>query len=1119
MGIANINMLQHPEDVAYLTSDISNDYYIHALANMGQRLGVFDETALKYNVINYNNDLNKTIKIDTVYDDTFTFDADLIFEISINNIEAYKQKSQVINDGVNFKSLLFGKLLGTDNDDPNNIEIQYTDIDIKKNIIVEAWRAFYLQNDIYIIMHLELSDTLYNKYKYKLRTYKCLIDSTFTDARTCFNSTTYESNNINDEERANLFNELDVTKIGSNYGFFFNLIYGNSKSSISKASGFCLYSEAVIENNYTLDLEIDTIGENSEQYLKISDTSAMTRSYENVHDTLYFDVYGLDKRVHILNVDLIKVYPNILKYYSELRFNLNNTRLKEILVRAIYNELYAEYYTNRIINEASEVNENDPILEISPEFEITYLSKVDNALKIYYTNDIYINFRNFNDNKSTAQFPLVFWYNGNSKISVYNISVNYNEKYPEFIDTIDVIKKYTLPYINDSNYWVINDTETSNYSIGEDAGNPNIMILKTTKINGKIDHVKLNRFDIYDEDLEYENLYISSIEDINRYNYLFYVPKIIYGNNKLKYANLIIISDVVQDKNGNTYMSQPYTTIWTINKDGDKFELLKDSNGNNLTINSLLGMDMYLFNKLTEYNSTNNVFEDLIALKINNNLLINDTLSANESDSFRLLTLSTIKNDDFSKPESEFNYNHIYLKLNTEGHYKDVNEIHMDNTFFNDNSKYVALNGTNTITPYSYNVAIMSVDKVESEITGIQYETTTPRVTHSSGWTINNAQNEDTNPTVGRYNLMGAGRSGNSTGTAANAASMFGEEAVVEAEPQQLTAANVMERLTDFSASEYNSNISVNESNFDVVVPDTNSNNDTGHQQHISYVINNNGELIYVTEAMSSHTIRFTEYYNEYLPQAYVPMLDTSEILMLNQNNINRLNILSFDENNKIYYSYIGTSFTENDKSILHIGTNNTNINAGTDTLFNSNNIFNVQDTICIDHKNLHVNSSSVIFNQTKFPIINEGLYKSISFSLNIFPYKFLDVANSSGEKLTLNAINNDVLKNIYYIKPDVSNIDEFLIYLRDIAKEDKIVKQRGLGDDWQFSNHNDIKLASDENQNSHISFIEEKGIFIYANGEAYIVLNNDIKFTLIPYNDTYYIHSKLFFFRKENNE
>ena len=414
MGIANINMLQHPEDVAYLTSDISKDYYIHALANMGQRTGIYDDTALRYNTIDYNNSLNETIKINTVFDDIFNFNSDLEFEISINNIECYKQKSQVINNGINFKSLLFGKLLGTDDDDENNVEIQYTNINIKQNIIEEAWRAFYLQKDIYIVMHLELFSTTYNQYRYKLRTYKCYIDSSYTDIRKCFNSATYDYANINDENIQNIFSELNVSKIGSDYGFFFNLIFGDSSTTIGKSSGFCIYSDAVIENNYTLNLELDTLGDTSEQYLKITDIDKLTKSYENVHDLLYFDVYGIDKRVHILNIDLIKVYPNILKYYSDLRFNLNNVHLKNILIHAIYNELYKEYYENRIINEASDLDNKLPELDVLPDFKITYLSKVDNSLKIYYTNDIYINLRNYDDTTSEIKFPLVFWYNGNT---------------------------------------------------------------------------------------------------------------------------------------------------------------------------------------------------------------------------------------------------------------------------------------------------------------------------------------------------------------------------------------------------------------------------------------------------------------------------------------------------------------------------------------------------------------------------------------------------------------------------------------------------------------------------------------------------------------------------------
>ena len=972
MGINNINMLQHSEDVAYLTSNTSNNYYIHALANMGQRLGVYDDTAIRYNILKYANDLNESIEISEVFPDIFEFSTDLTFEISINNIETYKRKSQVINDGVQFKMLLFGKLLGTDDEDENNIEIQYTDIDIEQNIILEAWRAFYLKNDVYIILHLTHNQTTYNSHEYELKTYKCFIDRSQTDIRSCFTSSTYDAVNINEHELSNILADLKVDKIGPDYGFFYKLIYGEDNQSYNNRTlGYSVYTESVINNNYTLKLSYDTLGDTSEQYIKITDSSALSRSYENVHDVLYFDVYGIDKRVHILNIDFIKIYLNILKYFSETRFNLNNTKLKEILIHAIYNELYNEYYVNRIINEAGEVDNKIPKLIVNPDFEITYLSKVDNALKIYYTNDIYVNFRNFDD-VDEETFPLTFKYNGNNKVSVYNISVNYNSHYPDFIDNIEVIKKYTLPYINDSKFWVINDMETNNSAIGENAGNPNIMILKTSIENGTISHHILNRFDIYDEDLQYEELYDSDLKDKDGNRYKFYVPKIQYGNTLLKYANLIIISDVVSDSSISSHVkiSDPITTLWTINSDSNKFVMVMDNNNEPITLNALMSMDTYLFNGLNNYNSSNNSFNDLIALKVYNNLLTQDTLSANEQDGYRLLTLSSKKNSDFSNPEERFNYNHIYWQLNTTAQYSDPYRIHMTYTIFNDKTKYIELNKT-TSTPYSYGINIINEIQLPTTMIGERLSTEYG-VILPSNHNSNNSNNSNNNNNINNI-------SDNTQYAPGASSAAFGQQATI-ATPSNVS---IIDLYAD-AINNSNSDATMTEISNTVITVD---NDDLHDSLPITNVIESAGQMIYITPKDVPIDLSVDGYYNEYVPTAYVPMMDTAELLNVNHNIINRTNIISFDKNNNMYYSYFGTSFNDNDKSTLYIGTSNTNINVGTETLFKSNSQFKKHEKLDITFSYVNINSDTTNINGLIINGNNEQKTKTIEISS--MPSKF----------------------------------------------------------------------------------------------------------------------------------
>lgn len=98
--------------------------------------------------------------------------------------------------------------------------------------------------------------------------------------------------------------------------------------------------------------------------------------------------------------------------------------------------------------------------------------------------------------------------------------------------------------------------------------------------------------------------------------------------------------------------------------------------------------------------------------------------------------------------------------------------------------------------------------------------------------------------------------------------------------------------------------------------------------------------------------INYTYYPKEYIPNskydpndnasAYqYPSLDVKEVLVRNINVENRVNVIGFRPMTEgdltsygiLYNAYIGTSFDDEDKSILHIGTSSTNPNLGTTTM------------------------------------------------------------------------------------------------------------------------------------------------------------------------------------------
>ena len=117
-----------------------------------------------------------------------------------------------------------------------------------------------------------------------------------------------------------------------------------------------------------------------------------------------------------------------------------------------------------------------------------------------------------------------------------------------------------------------------------------------------------------------------------------------------------------------------------------------------------------------------------------------------------------------------------------------------------------------------------------------------------------------------------------------------------------------------------------------------------------------------------------TERDEEYIPNYNVPVFDLSEVLVKDSNTMNRQNIISFTNTGLAYYAYIGTSFESFDKSVLHIGTSNRNINLGEYSLIdtiNKNN-FKKHSTISIDFTYSYLNSYTYVQNDLT---VGENIY------------------------------------------------------------------------------------------------------------------------------------------------
>jgi len=266
--------------------------------------------------------------------------------------------------------------------------------------------------------------------------------------------------------------------------------------------------------------------------------------------------------------------------------------------------------------------------------------------------------------------------------------------------------------------------------------------------------------------------------------------------------------------------------------------------------------------------------------------------------------------------------------------------------------------------------------------------------------------------------------------------------------------------------------------------------------------ISSNNTNTLVTNSIYKYTLNNkTNYYNEYIPNYNIPLFDMSEFLIKDFNTINRQNIITFNSNGNLYYSYIGTSFNEFDKNTLHIGTSTTNINLGEYSLttsadkqlFKKQNILSLDfDNTYINGNNLKVDATTYINKKTHFNDLKWDVktFKELGNIKNIYstslslPFKYYLYNN----QLYYNVINLkdlNILKSIYNdIKYNIDR-DKNELYLNiilsvdhngityyykynDLLIIDKLLKYLGINNNRIniYSNTNDIIYINDNGEN-----------------------------------------------------
>ena len=837
MSLKNINTIQNPNDIETI-SDLSNKYLYEALSNLGQRfslkgdsvstrcfttLSVVNKKQSDFSDIslisklsanknklyleffdskNINNPLYKE-ELNYTIDNLFNTDTQIVLNTKINGIDYYKENALMYLDSNNNTFVIVS--IGHDSE-IGDVELNIDCYNIKTNMLISSIKLLDVNDDSYYIYYLESNET---DDTYKISKYAC-----------------------------------NKTSIDTLYGSFekfiseiYNIIkeYYNQYKTINSTD---IFNEIISNNNFTNC---------------IPGIDGLPVLYNVETRGFYVDVTYSSEFNYALNCmynQLVYMYSFMFEYYCDRVYKLDNNQLNKILLYKIFERAYKD-------SDYKDINKF--YLYIPVDYTFDYYCKDTDSFYIYSNEtpvNIFYTINNINQDYIDKYYYsniLLCPHSNTEKIILYKYSVNYNEKYVDLINGINVSNLYATPYIQDG-YWSINDQKTQYKAIGEDANNPNIILVCTKNISNKTSNFTNKDYSILstvNAELLKSLTWVAKSVNVNLFDG-------IYTNNKqaIKYNNYdinVLIPDkldIEKSDIGNQLKGALIINMSDINNVVTSSEIEKSQ------IKSILGDYSFV--------TTFWVFDETTYSFIN---------IKNPNATYNALTLSNLNN---------------------------INNIIKSQT-------------DNIINSYLNNI----------DTSKLKYD----KCIFKTGYT--NTKNEFDNISVGYallYNKSLIDTSNNIGNSDFNNPYMFELKYVEE----------------NLNTGDY---------------ADKTFTNDYGN--NTINISSSNALTNYVLSTLDKYQNKYS--YN-YLPSDRVPLFNFGEVLTINSNILNRSNILSLDNNGQLYYAYIGTSIEEQNKSTLHIGTSNINVDLGIDSLFDVNLIdkFKTHDNLSLDFNTITLNSKNI---------------------------------------------------------------------------------------------------------------------------------------------------------------
>lgn len=911
MSIKNINLVskKNISNITPYVSEINNreqSRYVNALANLGQRTGTKGDSMSLYSisfndlfdtnkdydsyvgVMRYVLDDNNHVMCEYGYvskdnmlnGDTSIFDGGkdtsdeilgmkfvdqvMSLDLIVNNIQLIEKNSLLKVDDNKFATLIFGKSVSLQQETYNK-EIQYNVFDIENNTLDFAIRCWHLNsnsnNTVKSYMMMVISKSSDNEYDLNL--YKMTIDN--TDEFIVVNNTfdQYFSSTNNDFENTSFdsFSDIDIID-------YKNILNEDSNNIFSY-----IKNNATITYN-TIKLEYD---QSKEYEFKIQDDQILkTNDY-------FKDKYGLslEDRINYLSKDLSIVYPRLLEYYCNNLFFKDKKRLALHIFTKLYEKILIDHY--KVDDEDASLsyilsNYEDPLTIYIPlSYSLRYYAPSSNSLLISSSKDIYVSFINtFSSSMLNRLFEdsnsmIIAKYDDINKSVAYNVKIEYSTTYDNVIQSFNIEKSFTLPYIDKgTGNWIINDEETSFKSYNMTTGLQNILIIHYYKDDEEIKYQILNNID---NDIE-EILEIGG-DEIWKERQCYFSSTIIDEQSSSNNNLTSILATCKIPKISQIYSSYFKNTILFTIFDKSVLEAQQTTNEQNNIVSS---------KSITEY------FSKLVNLKLCAIWNFDDDSLQFDYIKEKDLTEDSDESSNYAFDASNiFNMRATAIRSTTES-----NNLFDEIGFKNQNDSLKDLIGRSIPTfivynsdPDNYSSLIESNNNLSEPINVNNNLILSIKAKDQ----LETQYNMITNPNLDKENdsryLSFERVYDDKTGT-------FGSNALYQFK-YNISSSNV-------TSSNDNSIYQVSKIS---KISSIGSLMKTLNEQKSIYDFLQSTNQANATSTTSNENLLSVNF-NEYIFDYDVPLLDLKEIITMNSNTLNRLNILSLSSNNEIYHSFIG---------------------------------------------------------------------------------------------------------------------------------------------------------------------------------------------------------------------